>query len=241
LGFPFLIPFFTFGGGFGGVFTLLIVIAIANFLVRTIRNVGSNSEEMQSYNPTVSVGKIQVGLLASARDLQPELNDLAVKADTTTAEGRSLVLQETTLALLRHPEYWIYGATESQKGGLEKAEAQFNQLVLTERCKFSEETLSNVNNQLQQAQTPSLTSGKGELVPSTSGEYIIVTLVVGTTGQLKLPEINDSEDLRQGLQQMGSIGSDRLLAIEVLWTPQAEQDTLSQDDILAAYPNLKLV
>jgi uncharacterized membrane protein len=47
--------------------------------------------------------------------------------------------------------------------------------------------------------------------------------------------------MRQVLQQVGAIGSDRLLAIEVLWTPQAEEDTLTTDDILAAYPNLKLM
>jgi uncharacterized membrane protein len=32
-----------------------------------------------------------------------------------------------------------------------------------------------------------------------------------------------------------------LLAVEVLWTPQAEGDTLTTNDILAEYPNLKLV
>ncbi|MBD0389378.1 MAG: DUF1517 domain-containing protein, partial [Nostoc sp. C3-bin3] len=34
---------------------------------------------------------------------------------------------------------------------------------------------------------------------------------------------------------------ERLLAIEVLWTPQAENDTLTSDDVLANYPDLRLV
>ena len=58
------------------------------------------------------------------------------------------MLQEATLALLRHPEYWVYGATESQKASLDAAEAKFNQLSLTERSKFTDETLSNVNNEI---------------------------------------------------------------------------------------------
>jgi len=37
-GFPFLLPFFGFGGGFGGLFTILIFITIVNFLVRSFRN-----------------------------------------------------------------------------------------------------------------------------------------------------------------------------------------------------------
>jgi uncharacterized membrane protein len=35
--------------------------------------------------------------------------------------------------------------------------------------------------------------------------------------------------------------SDKLLAIEVLWAPQAEGDTLTADDLLAEYADLKLV
>ena len=169
--------------------------------------------------------------------MQTELDDLASIADTGTNSGRAMVLQEATLAILRHPEYWVYGATESQKTALEAAEAKFNQLSLTERSKFTEETLSNYNNQLRQGESSSnLVKSEGE-----SGEYIIVTIIVGAEGKLELPPINGSEDLRAALQQIGGIGSDRLLAIEVLWTPQAAGDTLTTDDILAEYPNLKLV
>jgi uncharacterized membrane protein len=65
--------------------------------------------------------------------------------------------------------------------------------------------------------------------------------VVGTQGKLELPQINSSDDLRQALRQMGSISSERLLAVEILWTPQAEGDTLTSDDLMAEYPDLKLV
>ena len=142
-GFPFLLPFFGIGGGFGGLFSILIFIAIANFLVRTISSVrgGGDGTSVGYSNPKVSVGRVQVGLLANARDLQKELDDLARSADTATDAGRALVLQEATLALLRHPEYWVYAATESQQTALESAEAKFNQYALAERSKFTEETL----------------------------------------------------------------------------------------------------
>lgn len=237
-GFPFLLPFFGFGG-FGGLFSILIFIAVANFLVRSVRSIAGD-EGISSYsNPKVSVAKVQVGLLAEARYLQQELNNLAQTADTGTATGRAALLQEATLAILRHPEYWVYGAAEAQQAALSAAEAKFNQLSLAERSKFTAETLTNVNSQLREAQ-----SGEGKIVkqePLQKNEYIIVTLVVGAEGKLELPTINNSEDLQQALRQLGSVGSDRLLAVEVLWTPQAEGDTLSQDDILAQYPNIKLV
>jgi uncharacterized membrane protein len=247
IGFPFLFPLFGFGGGFGGVFTILIFLAIANFLVQSFRRVGS-ADEVDSLgygNPKVSVARVQVGLLAQARNLQAELNELANSADTSTAEGRAQVLQESTLALMRHPEYWVYGAAQSQQTALEAAEAKFNQLALAERSKFTEETLSNVNNLLRQASPgASLPAAGGELANQMAqppGEYILVTIVVGAEGNLQLPAINNSDELRQALRQVGSISSERLLALEVLWTPQAEGDTLTTDDILAYYPDLKLV
>ncbi|HAG79926.1 MAG TPA: hypothetical protein DCL61_01880 [Cyanobacteria bacterium UBA12227] len=244
-GFPFLLPFFGFGGGFGGLFSILIFIAIANFLVRSFRSIGQ-SEENQSLgytNPKVSVGRVQVGLLAQARSLQTELNELARTANTDSATGRAQVLQESTLALLRHPEYWVYGSATSQQTTMETAEAKFNQFSLAERSKFTEETLWNYAGKLRQSDLKDTASdSRGELVKTEApGEYIIVTIITGVEGKLDLPTINSSDDLRQALRQIGGISSDRLLAVEVLWTPQAEGDTLTSDDLLAEYPDLKLV
>ncbi len=250
-GFPFVVPFFGIGGGFGGLFTILIFLALANFLVQTFRRVGSGQGEEIEYssNPAVSVTRLQVGLLADARGLQAELNRIAETADTNSPEGRAEVLQETTLALLRHPEYCVYAGGSTQQARLNSAEADFNRLALAERSKFTEETLSNVNNQLKAGNPKALpTAQKGgqldnptRLITEGPGEYIIVTLLAATLGKVQLPAINNSDDLRQALRQIGGIPSDQLLAIEVLWTPQAEGDTLTADDLLAEYADLKLV
>ncbi len=240
IGFPFIFPFFGFGGG--GLFTLLIVFAVANFLIRSFNNGGEEASEEYNSNPTVSIAQLQVGLLAGARSLQTELNQIAESADTGSASGRAEVLQEVSLALLRHPEYWVYGATTTEQTKLNAAEAKFNQLSLTERSKVERETLSNVNNQLREADTQAALPGdESNGATAAPGEYIVVTILVAVEGKLQLPKINDSGDLRQALGQFGGLASDRLLAIEVLWAPQASGDTLTTDDILAQYPNLKLV
>ncbi len=248
IGFPFLIPFFGIGGGFGGLFTLLIFIAIANFLIQSFRRIGGSETAELNYtsNPTVSVAKLQVGLLANARSLQAELNKIAETADTNSPQGRAEVLQETTLALLRHPEYWFYAGADTQQARLEAAEAAFNRYSLAERSKFTAETLSNVNNLLRQAEAKAAlpageTSGELAQLNAETGEYIVVTLLAATLSKLQLPKINSSDDLRQALRQFGAIPSDQLLAIEVLWTPQAEGDTLSSDDMIAEYADLKLI
>lgn len=245
IGFPFLFPFFGIGGGFGSIFGILIFFAIANFMLQAFRRVGTAGEnDVPGYsNSKISVARVQVGLLANARGLQKELDELALRADTGSAAGRAQVLQESTLALLRHPEYWVYGATQAQQTGLEAAEAKFNQFALAERSKFTEETLSNVNNQLREGSSQAALAGAGGQLVETQapGEYIVVTIVAGVEGKLELPTINSSDDMRQALRQIGGVSSERLLAVEILWTPQAEGDTLTTDDILAGYPDLKLV
>lgn len=242
-GFPFLLPFFGFGG-FSGIFGLFIMLAIAGFLVRTFQNVmgGANDDDSLGYTSTpskISVAKVQVGLLAQARELQQDLTRIANTADTGTTAGRAKVLQESTLALLRHPEYWVYGATETTEAGVDAAEAKFNQLALVERSKFTAETLSNVDNERNiKADNTSVNLTKSD---TASNEYIMVTIIAGAMGKVALPKATDSQSLEQAIRQIGALGGDRLLALEVLWTPQAAGDTLSTDDILTYYPDINLI
>lgn len=240
--FPFVyFPFFGLGGGFGGLFSLLILISLASFVVNSFRR-SNNDDELGYSSSTVSVAKVQVGLLAQARELKDDLDRIGERANTETSEGLAQVLQEVSLALLRNPQYWVYGNTESNQARLEAAGAEFNRLALSERSKFNAETFSNVNNQLKQASSSALTvAEKGGALAESQGEFIVVTVLVGTQGKLQLPAINSAEDLRRSLSQLGSVSSDQLLALEVLWTPQEQGDVLTRDDLLAEYPNLKVV
>ncbi|KAH1071653.1 hypothetical protein GLYMA_03G245400v4 [Glycine max] len=156
------------------------------------------------------------------RTLQRDLNRIAAVADTSPSEGLHYVLTETTLALLRHPDYCI-SAYSSKR---------FNQLSIEERGKFDEETLVNVNNIKRQ-------STRSQRANGFSNEYIVITILAAAEGDHKLPSINGSGDLKQALQKLGSIPSSRLLAVEVLWTPQNENDTLSERELLEDYPLLR--
>ncbi len=241
-GFPFIMPIFGFGGG--GLFSIFLIIIVANFLVRTFQSAREEYTVERQSNPPVAIARLQIGLLAEARGLQEDLSRIAQTADTSSSAGLTQLLQETTLSLLRHPEYWMYAATESKQSRLESAELEFNRLALSERSKFTAETVSNVNNQLKQASVKANLQSTGELtseMAGESGEYIIATVLVGAQGKLNLPDVNDSQDLRRALSQIGSIPSEQLLAVEVLWTPQASGESLTADEVIAEYPDLKLV
>jgi uncharacterized membrane protein len=242
---PFFFLPFLGGGGGGSLFSLLILVAVGGFLLQSFRRIagGDSFEGGDVYNPQVSIAEIQVGLLAEARNVQSKLDRLAETVNADTASGRMYLLQETSLELLRHPEYWTYGKTSTQQAKLDRSEAIFNQLSLAERGKFTTETLSQVNNQLRQADVRAALPSTGELatVEPERSEYIIVTLLVAATRPLQLPKINGDADLRQALQTLGSLDASAIVAIEAIWTPQANGDALTTDDILTHYPDLKLV
>ncbi|KAK9071578.1 hypothetical protein SSX86_008006 [Deinandra increscens subsp. villosa] len=180
-----------------------------------------------------SVLKLQVGLLGMGRTLQRDLNRIAEAADTSTPEGLSFVLQETTLALLRHPDYCISGYSSADvKRSVEEGEKRFNQLSIEERGKFDEETLVNVNNIRKQSATSQRSNGF-------RNEYIVITIIVAAGGVHKLPPINNSAQLKEALQKLASIPSSRIMAVEVLWTPQNENDTLSERELLEDYSLLR--
>ncbi|CDP08560.1 unnamed protein product [Coffea canephora] len=180
-----------------------------------------------------SVLKLQVGLLGLGRTLQRDLDRIAETADTSSPEGLSYVLTETTLALLRHPDYCISAYSSADvKRSMDEGEKRFNKLSIEERGKFDEETLVNVNNIKKRSST-------GQRASGFSNEYIVVTILVAADGVHKLPTINSSSDLKEALQKLASIPSSKTLAVEVLWTPQNEDDALSERELLQDYPLLR--
>ncbi|KAJ1697356.1 hypothetical protein LUZ63_005868 [Rhynchospora breviuscula] len=225
-------PVVSFGFGAGSNF-LLIMMGFMAFLFLTGFLSDSSEGSVLTETQKTSVIKLQVGLLGMARSFQRDLDQLAEKADTSTPAGLSYVLTETTLALLRHPDCCIsaYSSVDIKRS-VEGGEKRFNQLSIEERGKFDEETLVNVNN-IKRHKSISQRSNNFR------NEYIVITILAAAEGVHKLPVINSSSDLKIALQKLGSIPSSKLMAVEVLWTPQNEGDTLSERELLEDYPLLR--
>lgn len=150
IGFPFLIPFFGFPG-MGTLLGFFAVMAIAGVLVNAVRGNGGGASAIGGYerpealsSGPVTLLQLQIGLLASAKALQQDLRQLAATADTSSSSGLQRVLQETTLALLRQPELWVYANVENGTVPFNAAESTFNRLSMTERSKLREELTTNV-------------------------------------------------------------------------------------------------
>jgi len=235
----FFLPMF-FGGGFGGgLFTLLLLVVVAGAIMQAFRGRGEGAG-ITGMNSKVTVAKIQVGLLASARSLQQELTRLALESDTSSVEGLATVTRETAISLMRHPEYWVYVSSANENTKFALAEQKFNSLVMSERSKLNAEVLSNVGGRVLQGKTAASLPSEGSPSLEDPSEYIVVTILLAVAGESlsKLPVLRSSEDLQASLSAIGSVPADDLLAVEVLWEPQSDEYTLTNEEVLTVYPDL---
>jgi uncharacterized membrane protein len=238
IGFPFIVPIFGFGGG--GLFGFLVLMAVVGLLMNALRGGGGprlsgdgGMVEAPQDGP-VTMAQLQVGLLASARDLQDDLRRLAASADTGSSAGLQRVLQDTTLALLRNPELWVYANVETGDVRFAQAESTFNRLSMQERSKLRQELTSNVSGQRL--------SGAGRVAAGSSdaaSDYLVVTLLVASRRRLQLPAAATADQLRDSLQRLGSVAADDLLALEVIWQPEGEGESLSSAELVTQYPSLQ--
>ena len=83
------------------------------------------------------------------------------------------------------------------------------------------------------------------LPPATEAEgtpkLVVLTIVVAAEGRIKLPPIRSIEDVKSCLKRLGAIQASKLVSVELLWTPQADGDFYTMDDIIADYPDMTLL
>jgi uncharacterized membrane protein len=134
---------------------------------------------------------------------------------------------------MRTPENWTHALAISQSMARDKAEEVFNRISLQERTKFSHETLVNVGGKVAQRSKAIASPDKD---PSA---YIVVTLLIGTEHDKPLfGEIRNTQELRTALEAIASIPASHLLVFELLWSPQADTDSLTYDELLTEYSNM---
>jgi uncharacterized membrane protein len=185
-------------------------------------------------NDIVTVSKLQIGLLSSADSVQSELSQLTLEADTETTQGLKKLLEDAVVALLRNIESWthVFGSSETISNR-EAAETVFNRLSIQERSKFSAETLTNIDGKIRQREL---------IKPEKNQEdaaYIVVTFLIGTADDHPLfASIDTAEEMQEILKQVAAMPLDYLMVFELLWSPQVETDTLTQEELATEYGEL---
>jgi uncharacterized membrane protein len=238
-----------YGGSYGyssggGLFSLLILGIVAAIVVFSLMNVLRSARGFTSggvtqaggelLNDKVTVSKVQVALLSQAREVQADLTRLSLSVDTDTNAGLLQLLQESALSLLRMPENWSHALVMSQTvNGREAAGAVFNRLSIAERSKYTVETLTNVGGRVNR---------KSNFTPDPNKDpasFIVVTLLVGTAHDRPLfNQVHTTQELQAALQALAGMPAEYLMAFELIWTPQDENDSLTYDELLAQYADM---
>uniref|UniRef100_K3YLU3 Uncharacterized protein n=1 Tax=Setaria italica TaxID=4555 RepID=K3YLU3_SETIT len=160
--------------------------------------------------PRTTVVKLQVALLGLAKSFQRDLNEIAEKVEASNQRWYKFILTDTG-------DSW---------------EQHFDKISVEERSKFDEETLYNLEGIKKKKSYSRKPDGF-------RNEYIVLTILVAADGALKFPQVRNYADLEAVVEKLNSIPARQIQGIQVLWTPQEENDIVSEEKLLEDYPYLK--
>ena len=238
LALPFVVPFLGFGGG--GLFGFLILIAISGSVINSIKRSNKNAQNnsstsIQSNQASINIVQFQIALLASAKNVQIGLRDISSDSLTGNSEDLRKVLEESVLLILRSPELWVYSSIEEGNVPLKSAETAFNRISINERSKLDAEITSNFAGKILQNNIDVVQPGNS----GSENQFILVSFLIASKTDLQLNTNPSSEDVKKNLLKIGAISTKDLVAMEILWQPEGECESLSAEELVLTYPNLK--
>jgi len=184
------------------------------------------------------VTALSIGLdWRSRKQLQEQLKRLAESGDTRSPAGLAQLLSETVLALRRNEISWLY-ANYRDEGGLAPQNAQptFARIAQDFRARFQSEIVRGASGQLQAQDAPAMRARSDE------GEgTVVVTIVLATRRPVQGFMVSDATQIRAALSDRGALQGAQMVALEVIWSPAAENDRMSTAELETVYPDLKLI
>jgi uncharacterized membrane protein len=173
------------------------------------------------------------------RELQEQLARLAASGQTGTKEGRAMLLRETVLALRRAEIAWLYAAYKDSGPPLggPQAQAAFQSAASEARARFRQEVVRNADGTLVQNPTPEMRASASE----GQGTVVVSLIVVARRGLTTIANLEDAGQIRAALQERGALDADSLVALEVVWSPAAENDRMSSAELEQNYTELRLI
>lgn len=225
-----------YGGGMGGISMmggLMFVVVVGVVMVAMMRsmNVGAGGAAGTSRAGAMSV---QV-LMAQGDEVKRALQRVAKEGDPDTDEGLAQMLQEAALVVLRHPERWVYGHIQTRKGTRDQVDGAVGSWATMARAAFSEQTTSNYQNNdvhtgFKQRHDYQFQREVGDL-------YLAVTVMVAA---YDLPDIEGqtAAEVRGALGAIASVTPASLIRADVVWSPDAEGEFLTEDEAIMRYPQL---
>jgi uncharacterized membrane protein len=214
----------------------LLPILLFLFLLWFSRQAQSGGRALAPGRPSeVKLARLEIGLLATAKDVPGALHHLVDAVDTSTDAGLSQLLQQSALLLLRNRQYWHAANYTFRKVPYDSAESSFNTLTMEARSKLSYETITNVGGVRQVDASHQLPAPADSLPP---GDYIVVVMIVATSAPINLRPVATAAEVADQLADLASSAGSNLHGVEVIWQPDSTTESLSRDDLITMYPEL---
>jgi uncharacterized membrane protein len=220
-----------FSGGGNSSTTILVLVVgaviVGYFLISMRPNLRKNTL-LETGAGGAGALKVQLMLL-EGEEVKAELRRIAEAGDTSTPQGLSNMLREAVLSALRHPERWVYANVEQARGSDSVSAQRVSSWATAARAAYKVETTSN-HGKLQHT----------DYTAPTGGIYCVLTLSAAARDFL-LPVITppvELEEVRAALNALAGVNGDALISAEVVWTPDATGEFLSEDQALRLYPTL---
>jgi uncharacterized membrane protein len=219
-----------FSGGNSSTTILVLVVGaviVGYFLISMRPNLRKNTL-LETGAGGAGALKVQLMLL-EGKEVKAELRRIAEAGDTSTPQGLSNMLREAVLSALRHPERWVYANVEQARGNDSVSAQRVSSWATAARAAYKVETTSN-HGEVQHT----------DYAAPTGGIYCVLTLSAAARDFL-LPVITppvELEEVRAALNALAGVNGDALISAEVVWTPDATGEFLSEDQALRLYPTL---
>lgn len=220
------------GGGLCCVVLFILVVYGLAFLLKAGRRPRSGSPAWGGMDVSALVLAID---WRARRDLQQALDRLARSGATGSRQGLVRLLRETATHALRHERSWLYAAVSNyQPMSPPQAEGAFRRIAQTARSRFQHELVRGEGGGARAAEGPQMRARRHE------GEGVVVLTIV-VAARRELIDVRDPRDARAlggALRAFAAIGPADLVALEVIWSPAAEEDRMSTAELEVLYPEL---
>ena len=219
---------FSSGNSSTTVLVLVVGVLIIGYFFVSMRPRFGKNTLLETGAGGAGALKVQLMLL-EGEEVKAELRRIAEAGETSTPQGLSNMLREAVLSALRHPERWVYANVEQARGSDSASAQRVSSWATAARAAYKIETTSN-HGKLQHT----------DYAAQKGGIYCVLTLSAAARDFL-LPVITppvELEEVRAALNALAGVNGDALISAEVVWTPDATGEFLSEDQALRLYPTL---
>jgi uncharacterized membrane protein len=170
-------------------------------------------------------------------ELQTTLARLAASGDTGTPAGRARLLSESVLALRRAELSWLYVGFKNDGWCTPgDAEAAFKRAGADLRARFQRELVRSADGRIVTNQ-----AGEQTALASEGPGVVVVSLVVVCRVAVHGVRQLSADAIRRALSDRGALSGQSLVALEVVWSPAAEDDRMSTAELEQHYPELRKI